>query len=254
MKLYHVDLCKSEVIKEFTPRIPSMTLDDEDTDIPRVCVSESIAGALGAVPWGGSQIENTGEEMIYRIYEFDSSQVPSDFIISPETLVKEGYVPDALAYKEYWIITNIRPLNIFTIKIEAYKEMSQDYFRGEFYSLTSEDFNSEDFDMDDYYLGCCTTLENLKYKIIPENEIITGAILKIDLKELIHFDTESIVSKADYLIMDYLSLYNEIDDIYFKDGALVVNTNEEEGLHVKKFKEALIEVMLEEKGGVLIAN
>lgn len=53
MKLYHVDLCRKEIINLFNPRIPSHTLDDENTDIPRICVSSSIEGALGSVPWGG---------------------------------------------------------------------------------------------------------------------------------------------------------------------------------------------------------
>lgn len=246
MKFYHVDLCKEEVINLFTPRIPSHILEDENGDIPRVCVSSSIAGALGSVPWGGRNMANKGENMVFRVYEFDSSKINENSIITPKELVEKGYVPDALCYDEHWITTTVKPDKMYYISIESYYEVSEDYFTSDFYSLTSEELNSDDFSMDDYYLGCCTLIDDLVYNIVPNNDVLSGNIFNIDIEHLTNMlgfdlDDYDLEEESNWIIDDFISSDNDIEEIRVENNNLIIETRKEEGLHLDLFKKSLIE-------------
>lgn len=48
--LYHVSYDLSEPLhKEFIPRIPNNTVNEEDESIPRICFSDSIQGCIRAI-------------------------------------------------------------------------------------------------------------------------------------------------------------------------------------------------------------
>lgn len=243
MKFYHVDLCRKEIINLFKPRIPSHTLDDENTDIPRICVSSSIEGALGSVPWGGRNMCNKGEYMIFRVYEFDSSKIDLNSVITPKELVKNGYVPDALCYDEHWIMTPIKPDKVYYIIIESFYEKSEDYFTSDFYDLISNEINSDDFDYDDYYLGCCTVISDLIYSIVPNEDILTGNIFEIDLKDFIGIETSDLEKGIVWIIDDYISDDNKVKKIKINKSTVTIEFEEEEGLYLDLFKKNLLEMV-----------
>lgn len=246
MKFYHVDLCKKEVINLFIPKIPSHILDGENGDIKRICVSSTIKGALGSVPWGGRNMANKGENMVFRVYEFESSSIDKKSILTPKELVENGYVPDALCYDEHWIMEPVKPNKIYHISIESYYEVSDDYFTSDFYNLTSEELDSEDFCIEDYYLGCCTLIDDLVYNIIPDKDILSGNTFNIDIQyisnllgsDLNDYDLEE---EINWIIDDFISADNEIEEIREEENTLIIETRDEEGLHLDLFIKNIIE-------------
>lgn len=127
MILYHIseDLHHDGV---FLPRVPSCQYDEEDGQIERVCVSESIEGCLSAMPSGGGNLESVldsqkGYLQIFRI-DTDKLQIKNEHILTHETLYKEGRVCDAHLTQEGWITTSftVPEEDRFIIKLRAWEE------------------------------------------------------------------------------------------------------------------------------------
>lgn len=179
--------------------------------------------------------------MIFRVYEFDSSKIDNNSIITPKELVKNRYVPDALCYDEHWIMTPIKPDKVYYISIESFYEKSEDYFSSDFYDLSSNEINSDDFDYDDYYLGCCTVISDLIYSIVPDEDILTGNIFKINLKDFIGIEISDLEEEIVWIIDDYVSDDNRVEKIKINNNTLTIEFEEEEGLYLDLFKRNLLE-------------
>lgn len=240
MKFYRVDLCKKEIIKLFEPRIPKYVLEDENKDISRVCVTSTIEGALGSVPWGGRHMLNKGENMIFRIYEFDLCEIDEKFIVTPDTLVKKGYVPDALCYDEYWVLTSIKPSKVYNITIEYFKERSGDYFESSFYELNSDELNDEAFDINEYWLGSCTVIYDLHYNVVKDEDTITGDVFDINLSDFYYVEVNDLEEELNWIIEDYMSSENNIKEIITNEHSITIKTEVEEGLYLSLFKQQLM--------------
>lgn len=140
MLFYHLSLIIDEPISEFIPRCPNAEFHGKDDSIPRVCVSKTIKGCTLSAPWGMRGIANLGlinvdldtfrklhgidDNGLYvnlRVYELET-----DSYVDNDYLYKNNLVPDANITEECWILSCIKPLNIYTIKLYSSEEIYDD--------------------------------------------------------------------------------------------------------------------------------
>lgn len=105
MRLYHVSYeinnCKKRV---FIPRVPSSIADGENNNIPRICLSDSVSRCIQAI----QVIPNKGE--LLSIYTTDINTRYKK-LITPNELVRFGYVVDATVNHEYWYTDKLEMTN-----------------------------------------------------------------------------------------------------------------------------------------------
>lgn len=107
--LYHVSL---EEVKFFEPRIPSLTLLDEDNTTKRICFSNTLEGALSALQGSIKLYDgliNISKDYdcpaIIHIYSIEEENIGDDFII--DNRVVSMKVPDAIITGEVWVTKSI---------------------------------------------------------------------------------------------------------------------------------------------------
>ncbi len=95
MKLYHISTKKYTEPVDFVPRIPELSLDDEDSRHPRICFSDSICGCISALPEPPSK----GDTVTLFTFEVDED----DPALVPYTkLMEHDAVWDSYFTHEYW--------------------------------------------------------------------------------------------------------------------------------------------------------
>lgn len=167
MKFYRIERVSDNIKKEFFPCIPKKLLPViEDSTTPRVCVSSSINGCLGSVPWGGCNLESFIKDgnQIIRVYEFKEEDIDKNNIVNPDFLYKNDLVRDALVHDEYWIVNQkIKPYRIYNIKIELMNIFWRETFSfQDLMKINKGDICVEDVDV-------FTSYEvDIKYKIIND--------------------------------------------------------------------------------------
>ena len=92
----------SPPVREYIPRVPSTTMDGEDTDTPRICFAESIELCVSAIP-GDRRREGFEEGRQMMVFPFQVCKY-DPFLVIPERLDREGLVPDAICTREYWYL------------------------------------------------------------------------------------------------------------------------------------------------------
>lgn len=120
MTLYHVtDNLDQPDVHTFVPRIPASAACDENTTIPRICMSPSIELCLQAMPCD-SRCNCLFTGGMVRVYsgEFDKKE-----LVSPQELFEKNYVPDALENQEYWVT---RPV-ILPSRVYAVQDFEQEH-------------------------------------------------------------------------------------------------------------------------------
>lgn len=104
MKLYHLtkDLTHNGM---FYPRVPTNRAEIEDDVTPRICFSNSIEGALTAIPVPGSSFAELNESFgcVWKVFELDTDTIPSQSTINPKELYHDGKVLDAWLTGEHWV-------------------------------------------------------------------------------------------------------------------------------------------------------
>ena len=171
MLLYHLSLEVDNIIKLFSPQIPNEIFaleDGEDLTIPRICVSKSIEGCCSAAPWGGYGFENEFEdsnEIMIRVYEFDSCDIEEQNLITSKELYEKDLVRDSNYTEEYWIINqSIKPKKSYLINIKDcdYEEECVDNIS--FKDLKHCEEVEEDYE--NCINGTFIIIKNIKYSII----------------------------------------------------------------------------------------
>lgn len=136
-----------EQFPKFIPRIPPHPLKGENTEIPRICLANSLQGALSAVSWGGPYLQDACERFLH-VFEKSYYQIghidciydsllfgcyifhvdeTSPFLIQPETLSEKGWVSDAELTGEHWYIgDHLIPSSFHYIGLRYFK--GQDVF------------------------------------------------------------------------------------------------------------------------------
>jgi len=104
--LYHVSIDANLEPHHFIPRIPSRSLNDEDSTTPRVCASDSINNCLQGCPDGYLFFTESTvlQSAFLYVYEIDMMRIGYQNIRLWQELL--DLVPDAYKTKEYWITTD----------------------------------------------------------------------------------------------------------------------------------------------------
>lgn len=232
MKLFHLSL-DLNIIKEFVPRIPSenVMVENEDYVTPRICLGKTIRGCLTAVPWGG----NTFEELFFdnmvsqliRVYEFDSDDIVKGNLISSEDLYQSDKVRDSEISGEVWAINqSLKPTNTYVIQITDYEEGCVDDIKYD----DMKNFNEEEDDMEDIINGCFTTVESIRYNILPEMNYCDRFLFNFTVKAEEGYSEDDIYDKVDVFVSEHWGDYNieikEVDEIGTYNIELLVDLSD----------------------------
>lgn len=110
--LYHLSLERIEN-DTFIPRIPSIRIEGENSDIPRICFTDSIEHCINSMPMGVMLAKNfimarnkTKAKPFFYLYYFDETKIPKEFIKYPCEISE--YVPDVAYSNEHWCLCPIK--------------------------------------------------------------------------------------------------------------------------------------------------
>ena len=194
--LYHLS---STQVNNWGLRVPNSRIKNEDSCTKRICMSESIEGALSGIGVSvlrGLKLLNRKKNIpsVMRLYYIDDEKLicNKDFI-SNEMIVKYNLVPDAAITKEAWIINRKIQfkhkyiiINNFSIK---YKKINNNYYDG------------------------IETIENLDFNFLPQNDnrvinsnIFWTQLLKIMNENSLNINYKTILSlcEEDREMIDFL--------------------------------------------------
>lgn len=144
---YHISLDLSHN-GNFSPKVPRDRYTTEDSYTKRVCVSDSIAGCLNAIPDGLLFTEEYhGYFKLFEI-ETDKLGISNNEIVQPLSLYENNGVYDALLTGEHWILSafNVPKEKQFICNLMWHEDFSR-------ISLTLEQLNKlrlslgNDFDL-----------------------------------------------------------------------------------------------------------
>ena len=226
-ELYSV--CLPELSEEtiFYPRIPKNRADDEDSCIPRICLSSSLSGCISAVPWGGKDFETMiplvysykeNESCVIKVSVFDINDIDKNNILTPEYLYQKDYVRDAKINSEYWVINqNLKPIREHYIQVLNYFEEVVDSISYENMLLINSDGDGK-LDFEDYIDGCFTKISVYEYKDICIDDIVIDDAIEIPNEFILeNKDLEDIKDDIISITNDFLVLGNSVIDV-INDG------------------------------------
>lgn len=114
MKLYHLSFdIEQPLTRTFIPRVPAITLDNEDASIPRICCSESVLGCINALPNFDDNLCKTWDDYECSskavLFSFDTDNLvsPENSLLTSQDLYSLGLVDDALINQECWILSPV---------------------------------------------------------------------------------------------------------------------------------------------------
>lgn len=119
LMFYHVSMDTSDIVEEFSPRIPTehSRIEGEDRTVPRICVAKTIEDCLTGFPEGGYRLEGNCP-MLIRVYEFDEKDIPKENVVRAPELFLKNIVPDAWITGEHWIVNqSLKPTQHYLIEI-----------------------------------------------------------------------------------------------------------------------------------------
>lgn len=138
--LYHLSRFSDQEVVEFIPRIPQSRARSENDTINRVCTAPTIEGCMLAHPTiiyymvdyfdlayscpydHMAQLHSLLERgecgMFFRLYTFE---VNESELYTPDYLIEKGYVYDANATQEHWILNNCTPTAVSYVLINSIK-------------------------------------------------------------------------------------------------------------------------------------
>lgn len=127
MRFYHVSIDLDLKEKEFIPRVPIATCINEDTNIKRICVCETIQDAISAFPYKKYFVNEHMRlfaSSYMTVYKFDTDgYVPNKDV--------QKLVPDAHLTNEIWLKNNIKAkpeiIKITKLKLSGYNQYTNTY-------------------------------------------------------------------------------------------------------------------------------
>lgn len=181
--LYHVSFDLNEPLhKEFSPRIPSSVMSEEDDGIPRICFSDSIQGCIRAI-CGYPKIDSEYVDIIVWKHEFKSNEYLFDW----NYLYLKNLVPDAAVTHEYWytkeIILHGDIYRISNIKYRTFY-IFQNKYKGSILNILSQYI---EFDSDFENSDPCWIINEWVPNHLPLNK---DSIIKRVEEELSHIEDE----------------------------------------------------------------
>lgn len=169
---YHVSLDTSDIVEEFSPRIPTeqSRIEGEDRTVPRICVARNIEDCLTGFPEGGYRLEGNCP-MLIRVYEFEEESIPQENIVRAPELFLKNIVPDAWITGEHWIVNqSIKPKRQYLIEIKEVEIQDAPFItRDMFEEAIMEGKNVQDLleVLDNRSSATIARVERLRYKKMP---------------------------------------------------------------------------------------
>lgn len=134
----------------FYPRIPYVTREDENGEINRVCVAETLEGALTAIPNGAGRLDTYLEDSSYyfKVFVIDTEKLGIKKMMNSEELYKKDYVRDAEITGEHWILESftVPQEYIFYVRLNNWEESASDVIPYEIYKLSETDEYEGDYE------------------------------------------------------------------------------------------------------------
>lgn len=202
----------------FTPDIPSNRSLFENANIPRICVSKTIEGALTSIPNGGSLLDellgSTFGFLKLYIIDTDKLNISDDDMVDSEELYIKDLVDDANHTDEVWILKgftvpesdqqiiipldwgeeliDIIPSSIVRVSIEKYNDNIEQAYLDAF----------------DNPIPAGTKITNLKYvsTVLKKNQVI----------ELVYMDPDSVTIWEDVIKEFHAPISVEQEDFSLK--------------------------------------
>lgn len=213
--LYHLSL-NTDIIEEFTPRIPESRANWEDEINQRFCMSESIEGCLTAVPWGGSTLDDVfilaiNTSKLIRVYEFDVEDIDPEDLIWSDEIYMDGLVHDAEVTKECWFIgKSISPSRSYLIELTDYLDRATDVYYYDDIKHIKYGENEDTIDWDSINLKSLCEIYEAVYNVIPEN-------MKSGIEVREYKLTEDILKRMNERDMTCFDIRHELEDIFGYD-------------------------------------
>ena len=92
--------------RTFAPRAPTVKLEEEDQQIPRICFSHTILGCINAIPSLERHLKENwssrGAHAKAILFSVDTGDYPDLQFIDSNELYERGLVPDAIVNQECW--------------------------------------------------------------------------------------------------------------------------------------------------------
>lgn len=105
----------------FTPRVPDLIPELEENKTPRICVSESVAGCLIAVPYKNNKYSDRYGSTFGRmhVYGIRKDAIDPKNVITNKKIVDKNYVFDAHITEEAWITAPVTMVKLGIIRYYA---------------------------------------------------------------------------------------------------------------------------------------
>lgn len=112
MKLYHLSFDVEEPLtRTFVPRVPEFKMEDENSNIPRICFSHNVLGCLNAIPELDYRLGDNWEDLRSAsravLFCMETKEFPDAKFLESQALYEQGLVPDALVNQECWCLSPI---------------------------------------------------------------------------------------------------------------------------------------------------
>lgn len=198
MRLYHVTTDIHEpVVKTFYPRVPDSIALGEDSRIPRICLSTSVANCIRAVCCNALRVGR-----VLRIYTTEVTGKNFRDFIPPCVLYTEGLVFDALSNEECWCLVPLKmesklycvynfesehAINWTCVSLSRMFEIVRKYVPTEVYDIYAEQSSEKMFSSATRWLegrGLYNESDDLYEDVVADWHCHTHKITKLELKEL----------------------------------------------------------------------
>ena len=137
---------------------------------------------------------------LIRVYEFESSNILENNIISSNQLYITDKVRDAEINNEIWVINqNLKPTKSYLIEIHDYIEGCKDDISYD----NLQKFNKNMIDYEEIIDGIYTTIEAIKYKIVPEENYIKNIDLKLSYKKIKDLNAELNQTEKEFMLKHF---------------------------------------------------
>lgn len=228
LHLFHISNDIRNTISIFEPVIPNHRMPNEDSSIPRICVSTSVEGCIKGHPYAlmytNVAHENYLNELdimekehyllehglsgvLCKVYHFE---VDKEIVKTDLELIEEGLVPDAKQSQEHWIMDTVSPTKVEYVLIKKTNVL---------FDLQTMDILSEEYD-------CHYFTEETIGKVIEKSAYFNHIdyLLEKFPKEEIwshKFSQEEIVNLTNYINQTFEEVELELSEVLSeKDKAL----------------------------------
>lgn len=213
----------------FEPRIPTYRYENENCDIPRISVANSLEDCLTGIPGGGSRLEilNESQRGYYLLIKIDTEKlrIPKESIMSTKFLYEKDLVRDADVTNESWITEGftVPEEDIELILLSDWSEESEDILPYSIYEIADKDYDGDYLEayMDVYQpnIPCAVSIKNAQYISTKAKKGQTGILQSENSSDI--DDLEVYIEHLDFIkILDVNAEFGTLEFEVIENGDL----------------------------------